>query len=58
MSDEDKAKPSKSVMGNLPSTRPQRANSCGDWRSTVSNGTSCLHPFVRTARSTASAKAQ
>ncbi len=24
MSDEDKAKPSKSVMGNLPSTRPQR----------------------------------
>src|SRR6187551_2416217 len=24
MSDEDKAKPSKSMMGNLPSTRPQR----------------------------------
>ena len=24
MSDEDKGKPSKSVMGNLPSTRPQR----------------------------------
>ena len=36
-----------------PSARPQRAKSCGDWRSTVSNGSRVTQPFASAAAATA-----
>ena len=36
-----------------PSARPQRAKSCGDWRSTVSRGRSSGQPFASAAAATA-----
>ena len=40
---------SSSIPSAWPSARPQRAKSCGDWRSTVSKGRSSAQPFASAA---------
>jgi hypothetical protein len=50
MSDKDKAKPSKSVMGNLPSTRPTRMARRRDGEPVSGNGETEAKPRTKTAK--------
>src|SRR5688572_22524145 len=53
MSDKDKAKPTKSVMGNLPSTRPTRMARRRDGEPVSGNGEAEAKPRAKTAAKTA-----
>ena len=53
MSNKDKAKPSKSVMGNLPSTRPTRMARRRDGEPVSGNGETEAKPRTKTAAKTA-----
>ena len=53
MSDEDKAKPAKSVMGNLPSTRPTRMARRRDGEPVSGNGETEAKPRPKAAAKTA-----
>jgi hypothetical protein len=53
MSDKDKAKPTKSVMGNLPSTRPTRMARRRDGEPVSGNGETEAKPRTKTAAKTA-----
>jgi hypothetical protein len=57
MSDENKGKPSKSVMGNLPSTRPTRMARRRDGEP-AANGTTAAEPAAAKRKATATAKAR